>query len=627
MDPSYPYLLSSLLVAEGRLPAQIAHPGLTLEALGALALRVTHLVRGKGILRDQVLLDPEAFLGGIQIWLLVLLAAASLFLGWAVRSFTGSTLCVVAAQLVPLCSQCMATTFRVMCEPLGLSIALVLAGLACLELRERRAGPRVHALMGVAAALCIATKVSFAPLALLPLVVLDHRQRKAFVAWFAVALALFLAPVAPRLVEILAWYARLAGHTGPYGGGPAGLVEVPGFGRSLLTLFAAEPIAHAVGLLAFLLLAARRQWIGEPGARMKRVLWTILGVQCGVLILSARQAPLKLYYLMPGVALSGLALALMHRLVPDHGRWRTGWTGLLCLISTSSVVFQARVQATMFQERRWELDSVRAAGKAASRYPHEHLVHGPVVPCIHSALQFGNSFCDNAFSQDLRRLYPRLVFLDRGMRAFGDPIGFRRMRALAEPDGSFVVWESTFFPLEAADWITNPRTEPIGGFGEHRLTRVRAEPLLAASPREAPASPPFAGVIALEQDDLWRPVPGQFERIAADPPGRFLLTGSGGPMWLVGEARYAGSEPQLLRFLFESREALRIDMAPGSRQSFVVPLQTVRGLNALTIDYSSAVDLGPWPPLGSVPGTGVGLSRKKVTGVVFLRLQLCGPGV
>ena len=61
-DPTYPYVLNSLLVAEGRPPEQATHPGTPLQVLGAVVLRAAHGLSGSGLdLRRHVLTDPEYF--------------------------------------------------------------------------------------------------------------------------------------------------------------------------------------------------------------------------------------------------------------------------------------------------------------------------------------------------------------------------------------------------------------------------------------------------------------------------------------------------------------------------------------------------------------------------------------
>ena len=58
-DPSYHYLLNSLMVAEARAPFHVDNPGTPLQVMGAVVLRATHLVRGSASLRLVVMLDPE----------------------------------------------------------------------------------------------------------------------------------------------------------------------------------------------------------------------------------------------------------------------------------------------------------------------------------------------------------------------------------------------------------------------------------------------------------------------------------------------------------------------------------------------------------------------------------------
>src|SRR5438093_10611187 len=119
-DPSYPYLLNSLMAAELRVPVKTDHPGITLELVGALALRLRHALSGSALpLRDHVLTDPEPFLTATIVGLLLVFAASSAFLGWAAWRLTGSGGLAALAQVSPfLCFEVLRSLVQVMVEPL-----------------------------------------------------------------------------------------------------------------------------------------------------------------------------------------------------------------------------------------------------------------------------------------------------------------------------------------------------------------------------------------------------------------------------------------------------------------------------------------------------------------------------
>ena len=63
LDPEYAYLLSSLNFAEGLPIHHLGHPGTTLQVAGAYILKSFHFFRKASPLAEDVLKNPEVYLG------------------------------------------------------------------------------------------------------------------------------------------------------------------------------------------------------------------------------------------------------------------------------------------------------------------------------------------------------------------------------------------------------------------------------------------------------------------------------------------------------------------------------------------------------------------------------------
>ena len=219
-DPTYPYVLNSLLVAEGRSPAQATHPGTPLQALGAVVLRAAHRLSGSTLdLRRHVLSDPEYFTDAFRGTLVALIALAAIAQGLAALHLTGSALCAMAAQAAPMASVwTVRSSILVMSETLVLALGFAVSATVLRSLRRGpEASPREAALVGALVGIAVATKVMYVSLALLPLVWL-RRARLRLVA-------------AGALGRRSSWAWRYSGRSfprWPCGSWPCSVIPEPG---------------------------------------------------------------------------------------------------------------------------------------------------------------------------------------------------------------------------------------------------------------------------------------------------------------------------------------------------------------------------------------------------------------
>ena len=66
-DPEYAYLFNALLIASGRAPFHVDHPGTPVQMIGAVVLRALSAVSGRGVLADDVITRPEAYLAAMHL--------------------------------------------------------------------------------------------------------------------------------------------------------------------------------------------------------------------------------------------------------------------------------------------------------------------------------------------------------------------------------------------------------------------------------------------------------------------------------------------------------------------------------------------------------------------------------
>ncbi len=422
-DPSYQYLFNSLLILNGQPPCHIDHPGTTVQTLGAVVLSATTPGRDRDEKTSAVLADPERALFRLHAFFLLLTALALVVAGLLVLERTGSAALAWALQLTPLLQP---GTYRatLFVAPEALLVPLTILFIAFLIIRESalespatvRQETAINILLGLLAAAGLVTKITFAPLCLLPLLV--QRSWRG-VAWTGSAMlagtALYLAPIYSQLPRMFHWFTQLATHQGIYGSGAPGLVDTAAFPGNVLTLAISDRVL-AVAILAGwvaagVALAGRAG--GERSRRLVRLVLLVTTVQVlGVLLVAKHPSP---HYLLPVALLSALDFVLLIQLLresppPPRRRALLAGAGVVLAAATALVARDVvRLGQELHTAREVQLQQTRRADELSADGIRVDYYRSSSLPF---ALCFGNSFAWRLYGGPLERLHPRRVFFN-----------------------------------------------------------------------------------------------------------------------------------------------------------------------------------------------------------------------
>ena len=395
LDPDYFYLLDALNLVNLTTPGHIAHPGVTVDALGALVLwggapgrrrRRNHPGRprraGEPPAPDQRSLyrAQRGRLAGPRrrrLRRLRELAAGTDSADRAV-SFHGGLQTGVPRKARGAFDHCHADALRGH-RPGRLAPGFCSAG-ACAW----------AAAFGVVVGFGVATKVTFVPLWLLPVFLLG--SWRAIGVYGALSLISFIAFTIPAIGAFEAffeWMTRVALASDVHGRGAATVIDFSRYPASVLKLFA-RPVLHVVFLASVVTLAVLwwrgRRGHGSPGPEIQestqattRALAGVCAAQLAQVLLIAKQP--SAIYMVPSLVLAALAAALLYRLLvdlrlgggPARRRYDRAIAALLALLAVAqvfSVVKMDRELAAMHAAAR-ALDNDRF--KACARI---YFVHG-----------------------------------------------------------------------------------------------------------------------------------------------------------------------------------------------------------------------------------------------------------
>ncbi|MCO5264145.1 MAG: hypothetical protein M9901_14825, partial [Lentimicrobium sp.] len=180
-DPEYAYLFNSMNMANLRLVGHFDHPGTPMQVFGALVLRATWLVEPAGEDPEYaVLAIPEHYLRILNVATAVLTALMVLIFGFIVLRKTGNPGYALIVQLAPFVSGFVLfngfTRFTqeamLMIASLGFASTLIVrvaAGAATDDARDFK-------LLGWIAGFGLASKILFAPLMIIPLMMAQNSR-------------------------------------------------------------------------------------------------------------------------------------------------------------------------------------------------------------------------------------------------------------------------------------------------------------------------------------------------------------------------------------------------------------------------------------------------------------------
>ena len=353
-DPSYFYLFDSLNLVNLTTPGHPYHPGTTVQVLGALVLKAAYLTSNGEEITSAVLADPESHLRLISTVIIFLNASALLLSGAIAYAVTRHPVLALVMQLGPFLSMVtLKTAYHVKPEPLLIFTMLVLGMVTLLALAPgalEKHRWRFAVVFGLIAGFGVATKVTSAPIFLLPVFLLGgFRYLAIYSLTTLLSLIFFTLPAIGAYDLFFAWMAKVSAGSGAYGGGEQTVIDFSRYPKSVIEIFG-RPILHLPFLLSLIALGVawrrRRRGLSVPGAESRATAGFCLAVLAQVLLVAKQPTA---FYMIPAYMSGALGIVLLHRLVAGLGlggeklRWRSGRAfalliGILVIVQANSVL-------------------------------------------------------------------------------------------------------------------------------------------------------------------------------------------------------------------------------------------------------------------------------------------------
>ncbi len=421
---NYLYLLSGMNLLEGTPLAAYQHPGAPLSVLTALSIWLSG-AGSPGAIADTAFTNSERLMTHVSTAMLALDAGALWLLGYVAWRRCGALIPALLAQTAPFLSM-LTLKFGVEVEPEPLLLFSALALGAALI--EESAEPRRGTLwaMAFAVAFGAASKVTFAPLGLAPLILIEGWPRRWGYLWRAALIfAVLMLPLAGSLGPMWEWFSGVAVGSGGYGGGAHTVINPARYPHDFIKLFFARPIFFLVFFAGFAaLLWLRRFGKSNRGARG---LLAVMAAQFVQVALVAKHP--SGHYILPALELSGPALAFLWLALSAAPRFSPGratpWFGrAFALVLALILGFQSFAFARQDREMRRESAGAKSIDMARD-FPSCAQVYYFMASSLAEVWFYNDSYSGGHYAARLKSLLPANAYFsvpwENGLRDWDGP--------------------------------------------------------------------------------------------------------------------------------------------------------------------------------------------------------------
>ena len=462
-DPEYQYLLDSLNLAQMKAVGLVAHPGTTVQVIGALVLRTTHLFKSssKDDLQADVLRNPEYYLAIINKVFLSLNTLALFILGIATFWLTRDLLLCIVVQS-SIFSPHILEGFLQGLNSIRPETLLILSSLLFLIMlilfynkdTEKSNYNFINAIFlkkssqasvfticfSLVSGFGMATKVTFIPILVIPLIILPtYRLKIKYILGTVFSFIFFTLPISKEYDQFFSWLFTVATHSDVHGMGPKKIIEPSIYLTNvkfilLYNRFFSIILFSSICILLIGFTVPRFRKVSKGNMTFRLLSGVSLCQLIGVMITARHyRGAFDNYYLISILCFSSFMLMLIfdciRQLIDDFRIERSGaltmrkrrnailrlsskW--LFYLIIISCLFYSRKNEVIGFYKWRSRLTNhiLAVTNKVENEYEDYAKIYylGSSAPAI--ALAHGDSTSRRANSQFLQKLYPNVYFYD-----------------------------------------------------------------------------------------------------------------------------------------------------------------------------------------------------------------------
>jgi hypothetical protein len=428
-DPEYAYLMNGLMIDNMDYVRHVDNPGTTVQVYSAIVLKTVHLFRVSDDINKDVILNPDLYIEAGRKGLIILNTLMILALGLLMLYLTGNILFSLIVQITPFLSSNLLehAWARFSPEPmLVIGTGFFIVVLMLYYFRNSIFKSRFDILFGITVGFGLATKATFLPVFLIPLILLNNKkERKSYILSAFFAFILFTIPAIPSYHLMLNWFLRLFTHTGVYGSGKVGIIDFSNYFSDFFLILKNNIILTISIFSAIIILLIQfmrdKKFKAILQIQELKIIFSILVAQVFGVVMVAKHYHAN-HYLLPVIALTGAMIFFIICHLITY--LKSGLIKILvpalvftCLISLSAVNIPYMKYAdygyllTNEETIKFEklLETVFKDYKQITCYDRINK---------YSSLRWGSSYSKSKFIPLINEFFPNAAFFDQSNQLF-----------------------------------------------------------------------------------------------------------------------------------------------------------------------------------------------------------------
>lgn len=432
-DPSYEYLINSLNLVQqkGYGVGHFDHPGTSVQLIGAVVLKIYSAINIHDTdIVNEVLSKPEKYLFVINNFLVLMNSLALLLLGLFTFSVSNNLSLSVLVQLSSFTSrQCFYGLHIVTPENMMIFVLICFIGILIYYLFKfdvNKSAPLLFIILfSVVCGLGLATKITFFPLIIIPLVIIRGFKNKiSFLLFTFIFSLIIVSPALSNYEKFLDWIKKLTINNGRYGYGEPTVINFSVFFYNILRIFSRDVFFANVYFTSLTALIFSRyfsvSYKPEIKSRMKEqelLLGIFLAFTLQIIIVGKHYDQ---HYLIPSLMLSVTAMLLSVSLISKtsiiNNKLNKKYYFLIALIiSFSTLQFVSYYNEISIQKT----EAASVDNFIKSNYSGELIIPALGVANIESSLAFTTYYSGSQTSKyrnSLSQILSSHIFYDEWTR-------------------------------------------------------------------------------------------------------------------------------------------------------------------------------------------------------------------
>lgn len=427
-DPEFAYLLNGINIGMLKPVGHTDNPGTTVQIYSAIVLRCAYLIqpdKSEGF-QKYILRNADRYIELERKVLIVINSGIMMLLGIISLILLRNIWLSLLLQIMPFTSANLTEHVftKVSPEPVLLIVTAALVLLIFRYYFSLTRDEKIYALLfALVAAFGIATKATFLPLILIPLLLLNSWMlRKRFLLFSGLFFIVFTLPAVPEYPHMAKWFFLLSSHTGTYGEGGLGIFNFAHYLNNLVEICLINPILPVTLLVSVLIISLK---LIKSSFKQEfksnhtfRILTALAIAQLAGILMVAKHYHAN-HYLVPELCMVAtnwifIIIYLKEKLLDNYQKVMTFIPVLLLLIVSALVVMdrtylqeanQGYIQSNQDYNNMTQLLENEFKGFTCAYYY-------PTSINPYSALRWGNVYSRFQHTRAIKEIYPDGYFFD-----------------------------------------------------------------------------------------------------------------------------------------------------------------------------------------------------------------------